>query len=65
MMLGFGAIVLVAVPIVALFLRPSPEVPAYAFVPEDAGTRRTVLGLPPNLILGLICAAGFIAGIAF
>ncbi len=59
MMLGFGAIVVVAVPIVALFLRPSPELPAFSLSEAEVSARRRVLGLHPNLVLALICGAGF------
>jgi MFS family permease len=59
-MLGFGVIVLVAVPIVALFLRPSPEPLTADFSETGIGARRTVLGLHPNLVLALIAAAAFL-----
>lgn len=58
-MLGFGFIVLVAVPIAALFLRPPPDHPPFAEFGE-AGARREVLGMHPNVVLALICIAGFL-----
>ena len=57
-MVGFAAIVVVAVPIAALFLQRPPE-PAAAFGFADAGRRRRVLGLRPNTVLAILCAAGF------
>jgi len=58
-MIGFAAILVLTVPAIALFLQPAPIAP----VPLTAGGRgpgrREVLGLHPNLVLGLICAAGF------
>ena len=58
-MAGFGVIVLIAVPIAALFLKQPPEAPEGVGFGE-AGTRREVLGLPPNVTLGLLCIAGFL-----
>jgi MFS family permease len=61
-MVGFGAAVLVVVPLAALFLKEPPEVPELpgsgAFNAD--GTRRMVLGLRPNTVLALLCIAGFL-----
>src|SRR3954452_2305400 len=57
-MLGFAGLVVIAVPLIAAFLKPAPEVPEYrAFTSE--GRRDDVLGLRPNTVLALICVAGF------
>ena len=57
-MLGFACLVLIAVPIIAMFLQPAPEPPELGQF-ADAGRRGEVLGLRPNTVLALICAAGF------
>lgn len=59
-MLGFSLVVLVVVPVFALFLMPSPEPLTADFSETGAGARRTVLGLHPNLVLALIAAAAFL-----
>jgi MFS family permease len=46
------------VPIAALFLQQPPAHPA-DFEGGEAGTRRSVLGMRPNTVLGLLCIAGF------
>jgi MFS family permease len=57
-MIGFAAIQVVAVPIASLFLRRPPAAGAeYEFA--NAGQRREVLGLRPNTVLAILCAAGF------
>ena len=59
--LGFAGLVLLAVlPLAALFLRPPPAVPA-ATVPKETmrPVRPRVLGLSPNAVQAVICAAGF------
>ena len=56
-MLGFAAIILVAIPIAALFLRPAPEAPSGGFA--EAGKRRAVLGMRPNTVLAILAMAGF------
>jgi MFS family permease len=57
-MLAFAAVVIVTVPIAAMFLQRAPEAPA-AFGFGDAGHRRTVLGMRPNTVLALLAVAGF------
>lgn len=57
-MIGFACLVVVAVPIIAAFLKPAPEAPEFgAFT--SGGRRGDVLGLRPNTVLALICLAGF------
>jgi MFS family permease len=57
-MLAFACLVLIAVPIIAMFLQPAPEPPELGQF-ADTGRRGEVLGLRPNTVLALICAAGF------
>jgi MFS family permease len=57
-MVAFAVFVVVAVPIAAMFLQRAPEAPV-AFGFGDAGHRRMVLGLSPNLVLALLSIAGF------
>jgi MFS family permease len=57
-MLGFAVLVGIAVPLIALFLKPAPEVPDAGQFSRD-GRRGEVLGMRPNTVLALICAAGF------
>jgi len=57
-MLAFACLVLVAVPIIAMFLQPAPEVGELGQF-ADAGRRGEVLGMRPNAVLALICIAGF------
>jgi MFS family permease len=57
-MLAFAGLVLVAVPAIAMFLKPAPEPPEFGEFARD-GKRGEVLGLRPNTVLALICAAGF------
>jgi MFS family permease len=59
-MLGFAAVVLILVPIAALFLQRPPEAPAGLEGAEAAGMRREVLGMRPNAALALLCVAGFL-----
>ena len=54
----FAGILVVTVPIIAFFLKPSPVAPEAA-TDWKTGERRDVLGLRPNLALAIICAAGF------
>ncbi len=58
-MIGYGVVCLIAIPPLAmLFLHPAPEQPRSTEI--AAGERRgTALGLPPNLVLALLCTAGF------
>jgi MFS family permease len=59
-MIGFAAIMLLAIPpIAALFLHRPPDAPATFFSTSPAGARRTVLGLRPNWVMALLAAAGF------
>ena len=57
-MVAFAVVVAIVVPVAALFLQRSPEPPA-AFGFGDAGTRRMVLGMRPNVVLAILCIAGF------
>ena len=57
-MVGFAVVVVITVPIAAMFLERAPEVPAVAGLGE-AGRRREVLGLRPNTALAILAAAGF------
>ncbi|HLY45292.1 MAG TPA: MFS transporter [Stellaceae bacterium] len=57
-MAGFGAIVVVVVPLAAFFLQRPPTV-AGEF-DDDAHLRhRAVLGMRPNAVLAVLCVAGF------
>jgi MFS family permease len=58
-MIGFAAIVIVAVPLIALYLQPAPEAPATGPVAGRSVRARRVLGLPANLVMAMVCAAGF------
>ncbi|MGE0259099.1 MAG: MFS transporter [Alphaproteobacteria bacterium] len=58
-MLAFACLVVVAVPLVAAFLRPAPEVAEFGEFTRD-GRRGEVLGMRPNTVLALICVAGFL-----
>lgn len=57
-MVGFAVVVVIAVPIAAMFLQRAPEAPA-AFAVSDSARRREVLGLRPNTVLAILAAAGF------
>jgi MFS family permease len=57
-MVAFACLVIVAVPIAAMFLQHAPEAPA-PFGFDDAGHRRKVLGMRPNTVLALLAIAGF------
>src|SRR3954463_7464333 len=52
-MLAFACLVLIAVPIIAMFLQPAPEPPELGQF-ANAGRRGEVLGLRPNTALALI-----------
>ena len=59
-MIAYGIFVVAAIPpIAALFLHPAPR-PSHAET-LASGSRRNgpILGLPPNLVLSLLCIAGF------
>ena len=59
-MLAYSAVVIVVIlPLALLYLRPSPE--AHAIHPLSTEPRKgaSVLGMPPNLVLSLICVASF------
>ncbi len=57
-MIGFAAVLVIGVPIAALFLPRAPEAPP-AFGFGEAGARRAVLGMRPNNVLAILCLAGF------
>jgi len=57
-MLGFAAVVLVAILPFLIMLRPAPDAPVRAAL-SGAGQRRTVLGMRPNVAQLLICVAAF------
>ena len=59
-MLAYAAVVLVVIlPLTLLCLRPAPEPLARMHCPAIRARARTVLGMPPNLALALICVAAF------
>jgi MFS family permease len=59
-MLFYAVLVLLLIPPLAiLFLHPAPVPAAHEFAESGRRRRRTVLGLPPNLVLALISIAGF------
>ena len=59
-MIAYGVFAVVAIPpIAALFLHPAPE-PSHESSMAEAGRRGPlVLGLSPNLVLGVLAVAGF------
>ena len=57
-MLGYGAVVLAILPLLTL-LRPVPEPPSAAPGHADPRPGQQVLGLRPNVVLTLLCIAGF------
>ena len=57
-MVGFAVVVVIAVPIAALFLRPAPE-PSGELGFADAGRRRELFGMRPNTVLAILCVASF------
>jgi MFS family permease len=60
-MLAYAAIVVVAIlPLTLLCLRPSPEPLAFNPLSSDPRKGARVLGMRPNLVLGLICFAVFL-----
>jgi MFS family permease len=59
-MLFYAVVCLVAIPPLALvFLHPAPVAPIADASSRRAAARRSVLGLRPNLVLGILSAAGF------
>jgi MFS family permease len=59
-MTGFGVVAALTIPpIAALFLHPAPE-PSHAEAAVAAAQRGRPLGLPPNIVLAMLCAAGFL-----
>ncbi|HZT86465.1 MAG TPA: MFS transporter [Stellaceae bacterium] len=59
-MIGFGILVALAIPPLAvLFLHPAPVPLAAPELERMRSGRREVLGLPPNVALAVLCAAGF------
>ena len=59
-MIGYGVICLVAIPPIAgLFLHPAPPPSALSAAEITARRSGTVLGLSPNLVLGILSVAGF------
>jgi MFS family permease len=60
-MLGYAVVVAAAIVPLALFLQPPPP-PSRAATIVAAGARRRArtLGLPPNVVQALLCAAGFL-----
>src|SRR6185503_4319330 len=57
-MLGFAVVMVVTVPIAALFLQQPPATPG-GFEGGTASGRRSVLGMRPNTVLALLSIAGF------
>ncbi len=58
-MLCFAGVLVLTVPVAAMFLRPPPSHAAAALAAGEVRESRRIFGLHPNLVLGLICAAGF------
>jgi MFS family permease len=59
-MIGYGLFCLIAIPPLAIwFLHPAPEPTHAAEIAAGDRRRGAALGLPPNLVLGLLCVAGF------
>jgi MFS family permease len=59
-MIGYGIVVIVAIPpIAALFLHPPPSHPHPEAAVSAAARRGRSLGLPPNVVLAMLCVAGF------
>ncbi len=64
--LGYAGVMLLSVlPLAALFLRPAPDAPGAGGKPvqakraAQAGSPARVLGLRPNVVQAILCAAGF------
>jgi MFS family permease len=58
-MIGFAVIVAIVLPIAALFLQRPPHI-SLGFESTDGGRRRDVLGMRPNVVLAILCVAGFL-----
>jgi MFS family permease len=59
-MLGFGAFVAIAIPpLAALFLHPAPAPVGGQDFAAGLRGRRDALGLPRNVVLAVLCGAGF------
>jgi MFS family permease len=58
-MAGYAAVVVIAVPAAALFLRNPPSAAAGGVASGDNTRRQPVLGLRPNTVLAILCAASF------
>jgi MFS family permease len=58
-MVGFGAVVLVVVLPMTVFLKPAPAAPVAAPGHSIGAPSRRVAGLPRNLVQALLCVAGF------
>ncbi|MGC1409742.1 MAG: MFS transporter [Acetobacteraceae bacterium] len=59
-MLAYSSVVIVVIlPLALLFLRPAPEAHAMHARATDPRVGAAVLGMPPNLVLALICVAAF------
>jgi len=59
-MIGYGVVTAVLIPPIALFfLHPAPAHSYTAASVGDSPVRGTALGLPANLVLGVLCVAGF------
>ena len=57
-MIGFAVILVIGVPLAALFLQRPPSIPDH-FEDENGFGRRSVLGLRPNVVMAILAAAGF------
>ena len=59
-MIAYAAVVVVTIPpLAALYLHPAPETPLPSVLEGRGRAKPTVFGMPPNLVLGMLCAAGF------
>jgi MFS family permease len=59
-MLAYAVVVATAIVPLALFLQPPPQPNRAAVRASGARRRARALGLPANLVQGLLCAAGFL-----
>jgi MFS family permease len=59
-MVGYGIFCALAItPLAVLYLHPPPAPPASHGLAPSARRRRTVLGLPANAVMAVLCLAGF------